>query len=311
MTQLGRVLTEPQTPPVRALFVYNANPVAMTPNQNLIVRGLAREDLFTVVHDQVLTDTARFADVLLPATTVFEQAELHKSYGHYFLQYSDAVIPPVGESLSNPELFSRLATAMGFQEAALVPSQKELLQAALEGASDRFGGADPDRLCREKQSPLRFQGGTELIQFITDFPSTPSGKVELCPAALGSPVFTPPPASAYPLTLLSPASSKTINSIFGEFNSPDARLHLSSADAASRGVGDGDAVRVYNDLGEVQVRACVCDDVRPGVVSLPKGLWCSSTLNGATATALAPDHLSDLGAGACFNDARVEVEKLA
>ena len=124
MTQLGRVLTEPQTPPIRALFVYNANPVAMTPNQNLILRGLAREDLFTVVHDQVLTDTARFADILLPATTVFEQPELHKSYGHYFLQYSDPVIPPVGESLSNPELFARLARAMGLDDPALSPEHR-------------------------------------------------------------------------------------------------------------------------------------------------------------------------------------------
>src|SRR6185295_18787504 len=99
MSQLGRVLTTPQTPAVRGLFVYNANPVAMTPNQNLVIRGLEREDLFTIVHDQVLTDTARYADILLPATTVFEQTELHKSYGHYHLQYSEAVIPPVGESL--------------------------------------------------------------------------------------------------------------------------------------------------------------------------------------------------------------------
>jgi anaerobic selenocysteine-containing dehydrogenase len=180
----------------------------------------------------------------------------------------------------------------------------------MDGASDRFGGADPDLLRREKLAQLRFQGRTELIQFVTDFPNTLSGKVELCPAGLGPPAFTPPPVSPYPLALLSPASSKTINSIFGEFNSPDARLHMSSADAASRGVRDGDAVRVYNDLGEVQVRACVCDDLRPGVVTLPKGLWCSSTLNGATATALAPDHLTDLGAGACFNDARVDVEKV-
>jgi anaerobic selenocysteine-containing dehydrogenase len=310
MTQLGRVLTEPQVPPLRALFVYNANPVAMTPNQNLVVRGLAREDLFTIVHDQVLTDTARFADVLLPATTVFEQAELHKSYGHYFLQYSDPVIPPVGESLSNPELFARLATAMGFEEAGVAPTQDELLQAAMDGAGERFGGADPDRLRREKVAQLRFQGSTELIQFVTDFPSTPSGKVELCPAGLGPPAFAPPPASPYPLALLSPASSKTINSIFGEFNLPDARLQISDADAASRGIRDGDAVRVHNDLGEVWVHASVSDELPPGVVTLPKGLWCSSTLNGATATALAPDHLSDLGAGACFNDARVEVERL-
>src|SRR5262245_10130063 len=119
MVQLGRVLTAPQQPPIRALFVYNANPAAMTPDQNRVLAGLRREDLFTVVHDQVLTDTARLADLLLPATTIFEQAELHKSYGHYTLQYSEPLIDPLGESLTNPQLFARLARAIGFDEPEL------------------------------------------------------------------------------------------------------------------------------------------------------------------------------------------------
>ena len=144
MVQLGRALTEPLHPPIRALFVYNANPVAMTPDQNRVLAGLAREDLFTVVHDQVLTDTARFADVLLPATTVFEQRELHKSYGHYVLQYSEPVIEPVGESLANPELFARLARAMGFDEPALQATDADLLAAALDGDRSRLGGADAE-----------------------------------------------------------------------------------------------------------------------------------------------------------------------
>ncbi|MFI5366517.1 MAG: molybdopterin-dependent oxidoreductase [Candidatus Binatia bacterium] len=310
MTQLGRVLTEAQTPPVRALFIYNANPVAMTPQQNLILRGLARDDLFTVVHEQVLTDTARYADILLPATTVFEQAELHKSYGHYFLQYSDAVIPPVGESLSNPELFARLGRALGFDEPELDAGTDGLLLAAMECDRSRFGGVSIEQLQRDKIARLRFNGQTELIQFVTDFPTTRSGKIELCPAGLAAPTYTPLPASSYPLALLSPASNKTINSIFGEFNLPHARLQMHTADAAVRGIRDGDVVRVFNDLGEVHVPVRMDDDLRPGVVTLPKGLWRSSTLNGATATALAPDHLSDIGEGACFNDARVEVEKL-
>ena len=310
MTQLGRALTEPQTPPLRALFVYNANPVAMTPNQNLILRGLAREDLFTIVHDQVLTDTARFADILLPATTVFEQAELHKSYGHYYLQYSDPLIAPVGESLSNPEVFARLARAMGFEEPALAPSTDELLDAALDGAGARLEDSGPQGLRRTKITPVHFNGRAELIQFVSDFPTTPSGKVELCPPSLGPVTFTPAPLSKYPLALLSPATDKTINSIFGEFNLPVAHLHIHPADAAARGIADDDVVRIYNDLGEVHVHARVRDEARAGVVTLPKGLWRSATLNGATATALAPDHLTDIGAGACFNDARVEVEKI-
>ena len=309
MTQLGRALTDPEPPGVRALYVYNANPVAMTPNQNLILRGLSREDLFVVVHDQVLTDTARFADVLLPATTVFEQSELHKSYGHYFLQYSDAVIPPLGESLPNPEVFARLARAMGFDEPELTATEDELLHAAIDRAGARFGGADVDQLRREKLARLQFGGQAELIQFVTDFPTTASGKIELCPDTLGPPRYASL-TSPYPLTLLSPASDKAINSIFGEFNLLQPRLQMHPADAAARGIHDGDAVRVVNEIGEVHVFVRVRDDVRPGVVSLPKGLWRCSTLNGATATALAPDDLTDIGDGACFNDARVEVEQL-
>jgi anaerobic selenocysteine-containing dehydrogenase len=310
MTQLGRVLTEPQTPPVRALFVYNANPVAVTPNQQLVVRGLARHDLFTVVHDQVLTDTARFADLVLPATTVFEQTELHKSYGHYFLQYSEPVIAPLGESLSNAELFARLARAMGFEEPELAASTDEMLRAAMDGAGARLGGVSVERLKHEHIAQMQFRGGSQLIQFVSDFPTTASGKAELYPPDLGPLRYVAPPPTAYPLVLLSPATAKTINSIFGEFNLPRAVLRMHPADAAIRGIHDGAVVRVYNHLGEVHVPLRIRDDVRPGVVVLPKGVWRSSTLNGATATALVPDHLTDIGDGACFNDARVEVQLL-
>jgi anaerobic selenocysteine-containing dehydrogenase len=311
MTQLGRVLTEPQSPPVRALFVYNANPAVVTPNQQLVLRGLARDDLFTVVHDQVLTDTAHFADILLPATTVFEQTDLHKSYGHYFLQYSEPVVAPLGESLSNAELFARLARAMGFEEPALAASSEELLAAAMDGAPARLGGVSLEQLRRERIAQVRFRGGRELIQFVSDFPTTASGKVELYPLELGPLRYVAPLRTAYPLVLLSPATAKTINSIFGEFNLPRATLCMHPADAATRRIDDGAVVRVYNDLGEVHVPLRIRDDVRPGVVTLPKGLWRSSTLNGATATTLVPDHLTDIGDGACFNDARVEVQAVA
>jgi len=310
MTQLGRVLTEPQTPPVRALFVYNANPAAMTPNQQLLLRGLAREDLFTVVHEQVLTDTARFADILLPATTVFEQPELHKSYGHYFLQYSEPVITPVAESLSNTGLFTRLSVAMGFEEPELRVTPEELVDVALDGAGVRFGGTTVEQLRHGGIARLRFRGATELVQFGNDLPTTASGKVELSPPELGPLRYVPAPSKGYSLVLLSPATEKTINSIFGEFNLPHPALRMHPADATQRGLRSGETVRVYNELGEVHVPLLVQDDVRAGVVVLPKGLWRSSTLNGATATTLAPDHLTDIGAGACFNDARVEVERL-
>jgi anaerobic selenocysteine-containing dehydrogenase len=309
MVQLGRVLTEPQRPPIRALFVYNANPVAMTPDQNRILRGLAREDLFTVVHDQVVTDTARFADVLLPAPTVFEQRELHKSYGHYVLQYSEPAIEPVGESLPNPELFARLSRAMGFSEPELQASESDLVEAALGRDRSRFGDVGIDDLRRERAIPLRFAGAAELIQFGTDFPRTPSGRIELTPSQCADVSYVSP-GGEQPLVLLSPASDKTINSIFGEFNVSDPRLAMHPDDAAARGVRDGAAVRVFNDLGEVHVHVRLTRDLRRGVVALPKGLWRSSTLNGSTATALVADTLTDIGAGACFNDARVDVAVL-
>ena len=309
MVQLGRMLTEPQQPPIRALFVYNANPVAMTPDQNRVLAGLQRDDLFTVVHEQVLTDTARFADLLLPATTVFEQTELFKSYGHYVLQYSEPLIDPVGESLTNPQLFARLARAMGFAEPALQATEAALLHDALEVGSGRLGDADADTLRRERALPLHFRGSAELVQFGTDFPTTPSGRIELDPPVADGASYVSP-RGAFPLVLLSPASDKTINSIFGEFNCPDPRLTMHPDDAGPRGLRDGAAVRVFNELGEVHVRVRLTRDLRRGVVALPKGLWRASTLNGATATALVPDTLTDIGDGACFNDARVEVRAL-
>jgi anaerobic selenocysteine-containing dehydrogenase len=309
MVQLGRFLTEPQDPPVRALFVYNSNPAAVTPDQGRVLRGLARDDLFTVVHEQVTTDTARYADVLLPATTAFEQAELHRSYGHYFLQYADPVIAPVGESLTNVELFSRLARRMGFEEPELSPSLDDLLDDATDGARTRVASIDARRVVAERVVPLRFEGRTELIQFVNDLPTTPEQRIELAPPQLGTFRYEAV-SQERSFALLSPASSKLISSTFGEFNLPEARLAMHPDDARRLHLREDDAVRVFNQLGEVHVRLNVTDEVRVGVVSLPKGAWRKSTLNGATSTALIADRLTDIGDGACFNDARVDVARL-
>jgi anaerobic selenocysteine-containing dehydrogenase len=310
MTQLARVLTEPQTPPIAALFVYNSNPVAMNPDQNRLLRGLRREDLFTVVHEQVLTDTALFADVLLPATTFLEQRELHKSYGTHYVQYSEPVIDPLGEAISNVDLFARLARAMGFEEPDVAPGEDGLMAAAFDCDRDRLRDVGPDDLRRDRIARIRFGNGDELVQFATDFPTTPGRKVQLAPPQLGPIAYQPPRETAYPLILLSPATGRTINSTLGEFNLLAPRLSMSSSDAAARGIRDGDIVRAYNDLGEVHVPADVSDAIRAGVVSMPKGMWFDSSLNRSTVTALVPDDLTDIGDGACFNDARVEVASL-
>lgn len=299
MVQLGRLLTDqPPTPPIQALYVYNANPVAMTPDQNRILAGLAREDLFTVVHEQVMTDTARFADVLLPATTIFEQTELHRSYGHYVLQYSEPVIAPVGESLTNPQVFARLGRALGFTDPAAMAEEEALMADALD---------DQQLAVVRRDGAVTVRDG--VIQLGTVFPSTASGRVELCPPELGPVDYRPPAGTG--LVLLSPASDRTINSIFGELHTRPAVLAMHPDDAAARGLRDGQAVRVFNELGEVHVPLRLSAELRPGLVTLPKGLWRSSTLNGATSTALIPDALTDIGGGACFNDARVEVAPLS
>jgi anaerobic selenocysteine-containing dehydrogenase len=233
---------------------------------------------------------------------VFEHTDLHKSYGHYLLQYSEPVIAPVGESLSNPALFARLARAMGFDEPALVAEEAELLADAIEPALLAA-------VRRDRAVPLSFAGASAPVQFGSASPTTASGKVELCPPELGAVGYRPAPAGP-PLTLLSPASDRTINSILGEFNLPQPRLTMHPDDAAARGLRDGDPVRVFNALGEVHVPLRVSRAVRAGVLSLPKGLWRHSTLNGATATALVSDDYTDIGDGACFNDARVEVARL-
>lgn len=305
MTRLGRALTELRDPPIEVLFVYNANPVAMTPDQNRILAGLRRDDLYTVVHEQVMTDTARWADLVLPATTIFEQNELHKSYGHHVLQYSEAVIPPVGAALSNVELFRRLSQALGFDDAALY-DENDLMRSAL----GPDGAAVASRVRRDRAVAMTFDGREELVQFGTDFPTTAGRRVQLAPPALGEFRYRPEAPSAYPLILLTPASDKLVNSTFGESHLPDPRLKVHPDDAVARGLADGDVARIYNDLGEVHLPVRLSADALPGVVSMPKGLWCDATRNGSTSTALIADDLTDIGDGACFNDARVEIERL-
>lgn len=296
MSRLGRALLELDDPPIGALFVYNANPVASSPDQHRILAGLAREDLFTVVHEQVLTDTARFADIVLPATTVFEQNELHKAYGHRYLQYSQAVIEPVGDAIDNVTLFRELARRMGLGSDDLFDEQ-QLQEAAL--------GREQAQQLREEN--VHLGAVDEVVQFGTVWPKTADRRVHLAPPELGPFRVRSATNDRYPLVLLTPASERLINSSFGEFNLPDPRIVVHPEDAAARNVTDGAWVRLFNDLGEVEIRARVSDEVPAGVVSMPKGVWRKSTGNGFTSTALIADEVGEIGGGACYNDARVEM----
>jgi anaerobic selenocysteine-containing dehydrogenase len=308
MNHLGRALLEYSNPPLKMLFVYNCNPLATMPDQNRVLEGLKREDLFTVVFEQVFTDTARFADVVLPATTFLENYDIVKGYGPLSLQLVRPVIEPVGEARANAEVFSDLAERLGVG----TPEEETDTLLRVVGRIQPEIGAE----LLERGSATPPYGGAP-VQFVDVFPLTPDRKVNLFPEHLAAEApaglygFQPDPATEqYPLALISPASEKTVSSTMGELRERAGVLQMHPEDAAVRGLAQNDPVRVFNALGEVQCPVALSADIRRGTVCLPKGLWRKSTYNGSTSNALVPDTLTDLGEGACFNDARVEVALL-
>jgi anaerobic selenocysteine-containing dehydrogenase len=312
MNHLGRALLEYNDPPIKLLFVYNCNPVATAPDQHRIIRGLQRDDLFTVVFEQVMSDTALYADVVLPATTFLEGYDFAKAYGPIHLSLGRPAIDAVGEARSNADVFGELASKLGILKEDEPAGELDLLVNILDGLPGSVG-AD----LRADASP-KPPFGTQPVQFVDVFPNTPDRKVNLFPAPyeaeapLGLYTFQPDPATEkYPLALISPSSERTINSTLGQLPRPDVKLVMHPDDAHARGLADGDLVRIFNDLGEVHCPLQVLPNIRRGTVSLPKGLWRRSTRNGVTVTALVPDALTDIAGGACFNDARVQVASLA
>ena len=312
MNKIGRILTEPEGAPVNVLFVYNCNPVAILPDQRRVIRGFEREDLFTVVFDQVLTDTAAYADVVLPATTFLEHYDFARGYGPVTLQLGKPVIDTVGESRSNTDVFMDLARRLDLTTDGDPEDDLDAMLSVLAHLPEQV--ADDLRTNWKAEHP---PSGGRPVQFVDVFPNTPDRKADLFPAALDKQApqglygYQPDPATAqFPLALISPASDRTISSTLGELPRPDVQLDMNPADAETRGIDDGDEIRVFNSLGETHLTAKLTHLVRPGTVSMPKGVWRRHTRNGYTSNALAPDSLSDLGGGACFNDARVEVSKL-
>ncbi|MCH7477182.1 MAG: molybdopterin-dependent oxidoreductase [SAR324 cluster bacterium] len=313
IVDMGRHLTdEALEPPIKGLFVYNHNPLIVHPDQNRMRRGLAREDLFTVVAEMVMTDTAAYADVVLPNAVNFEHADLYPSYGQHFLQRAAAVIPPPGEALPNVEMFRRLAARFGFSEPAFRASDEELMDAAMMQDDPRLGGVRPSEISPEEPLSMKFDG-EEAVLYKTVFPKTASGKIELESAALekkrghGLPAYRPL-TSTFPLALISPASDKRTTSTFGGLPYSDgAWVEMHPTDAEARRLEAGMRVRVWNELGEVFLPLKVTGKLRPGVVCSHKGAWLRTSDNGQTISALTPTHHADLADGACFNDARVEV----
>lgn len=311
MNQVGRALLD-DAAPVSLLFVYNCNPAVTLPDQGRVLEGLAREDLFTVVHDQVLTDTALYADVVLPATTFLEHYDLVRSYGPITMQLSRPVIDAVGESKPNVEVFAELTRLLDLERDGDPAGDLDAMMDVLGQLPQPHG----DEIREHTKATAPFGG--RPVQFVDVLPLTPDRKVHLFPEALdreapmGLYGFQPDPATdRYPLALISPASERTVSSTLGELPRPTVVLDVHPEDAAARDVQNNEVVRMFNELGEVRLPVRVTPLVRRGTVAMPKGVWRRSIANGFTSNVLVPDNLTDLGAGACFNDARVQIEKVA
>jgi len=304
-TELGAVLTDGLDPPIKALFVYNCNPAVTVPDQESVLRGLARGDLFTVVFDQVMTDTARYADLILPATAFTEHVDVRAAFGNYVVGRVQPLVQAPGEAKSNTELFGLLGREMGFADEAFRWSDGDAGRKVVESL---VMNGSPILDVESTVWSYDFPGSTP-VQFEHVFPRTGDGKVHLTPAALGDApfVYLSDVASQYPLALVSPATTRTTNSTMGEYAIPELYVEMNPVDASNREIADDEQVRVFNELGEVVCRVRIRDRIRQGVVLIPKGSWQHASPNRRCATALCPATVSSVGGGACYNDARVEI----
>ena len=305
------------SPPVRAAFIYNHNPVATHPDQRRMREALSHPELFVVGCDVVMTDSMRYADVVLPASSHFELDDLYGAYGQQWLQRAEPVIAPVGDSLPNTEIFRRLSRRFGFDHPAFAATDRELMDDAVDGADERLGGHRPSELPLDTALHMR-KNGEPMVAFANVFPETPSGRIELYSESLeakfgqGLPAYAEI-ASDYPLNLITPSSSHRTNATFGgcAANTGVASIEINPADAEARGLRDGSKVRVYNELGAVELVVEVSDAVRPGVVYSPKGTWLATSSTGETVNALVPDLRADIADGACFNNTFVDVAPIS
>jgi anaerobic selenocysteine-containing dehydrogenase len=291
MNRLGRILTDDEGGRVEVLFVQGSNPAATCPEQAIVLEGLAREDLFTVVHDLTMTDTAQYADLVLPATSQFEVDEVVGSYGSFVMQEAPAVIPRVGESRTNDEVSVGVGIRFGLDPEQWDPNPERLRRLALG-----------DRVLPFMKRPT---GGTVQFRDVD-----PGGKIQLLCDADGVdplPAYRAIDRPDLPITLITPATSRTTSSMFGNIAPASADVHLNPADAEARGLASGDRAQITDGRHTIEAIVAVDTTLRPGLATMPKGMWRRDGHNGFTANVFAPDHLSDLAGGASFNDARVEV----
>ncbi len=337
MVELGRILNVVNDPPVKALFVYNSNPASVCPQHNEVVRGLMRPDLLTVVHEQFFTDTTDYADIVLPATTFFEHKDLQKAYGHYYMQVSNQAIAPLGECRPNVELFRALAERMGFTEDCFKESVDEMIDLALDAENPYLEGLTRKQLERGQarlnfsasgsRLPASGEASAPFLPFAHGNFGTPSGKAELYSEALKAQGLDPvadftasvesrhgAPQKKLPLELLARKADNFLNTTFS--NVPSVQqleetglLEICREDARARGIADGDTVRVFNQRGDILLRARVDGKVQPGVVSATLN-WAKMTPGFQSINSLTSEKLTDMGNSATFYSVLVEVERI-
>jgi anaerobic selenocysteine-containing dehydrogenase len=328
MSELGDLLLRREDPPVRALYVYNSNPAAVAPDQAKVLDGLRREDLFTVVHELFMTDTCDYADVVLPATSQLEHFDLHKAYGHFYLAVNERAIEPLHEAKPNTEVFRLLAERLGFEEDCFRDSDEDIARQALETDHPSLNGITFEAL-REK-GWMRLNVAADFAPFAEGNFPTPSGKCEMVSERLEQqglprvPDYVPPAesrtsapelAKRFPLALITPAAHAFLNSSFANLPKQMKQelrpfIEIHPIDAAARGISDGDGVRVINDRGSCELFAVVTTRAREGVVVSPSVWWNKLSPGLTNVNQLTSQTLTDMGGGATFYDALVEVEKI-
>ncbi len=327
MSTIGDALLETKDPPIRAIYVYNSNPVAVAPESVKVVSGFSRVDLFCVVHDVFLTDTADYADIVLPATTQLEHVDVHSSYGHLYVLANNPAIAPVGESKPNTEVFRLLAERMGFEEPCFRESDEDIARHAFVVAHPRAQGLDWETLKREGWQRLNVPA--QFAPFAEGNFPTPSGKCEFYSETLRRqgvdplPTYTPPRESVasnpalgarFPLAMISPPARNALNSSFANLptfleSEKTPHLEIHPDDALARGIASGDKVRVFNERGALVLAARVTDRARPGVVVALSIWWRKLSPDGTNANMVTGQALTDLGRAATFYDCLVEVAR--
>ena len=299
--------------PIKSVFIYNHNPVAVHPRQREMREALLKDDLFVVGSDISMTDSMACADIILPATTHLEYDDLYTAYGHHYLQRSEAVIDPVGDSLPNTELFRRLAARFGFDEPCFRDTDDELINQSIGNDIPAMGGRRAMEIATDAAIDMTVSNRSSLLRDAP--PATPSGKIELYSEALerecgeGLPHYRQL-STKHRFVLVSPSSEKRTNSTFGgvENHDSDLAVELNPTDAASLALQQGQSVRLFNDQGEVILPLVISATIRSGTAYVPKGAWLRNSPTGQTINALIPGHKADIAGGACYNDTAVDIE---